>query len=365
MVARFNFGYRAAGRLDRLALGAALAIVIVMLLPARGTAAPPPASFYGVSGSETEPRDFRMMAAANVGTYRTVFGLRVAKPHQDGPYDWRTFDAVVRETALNGIEMVPIVYGVPAWLSTERGTTPLSTPTARYEFNRYTEALVARYGPSGEFWSLYPGLPFQPITTWQIWNEPNSRTWWLPRPDPRDYGTLLDRAAGRIHAIDPFARVLSAGIVAEPTNPKAIRGAGFLRRLFNRSEAARTLDAVAYHPYAPSVEGVRRQLLDARGSLRRAGAPRMPIWVTEVGWGSVGPDDHPLIKSHAGQVRTLQRTFGMLARQRKLGVRRALWYHWKDARDDLCLWCESSGLVSPDRQPKRIYRAFREAAARR
>ena len=85
--------------------------------------------------------------------------------------------------------------------------------------------------------------------------------------------------------------------------------------------------------------------------------------MTEVGWGSRGPIEHPLIKTDRGQARSLRNLFELVLRNRdRLGVERLLWYHWRDAADDLCLWCKTSGLLDRKSRPKRIYEVFRALA---
>ncbi len=101
-----------------------------------------------------------------------------------------------------------------------------------------------------------------------------------------------------------------------------------------------------------------------RGVLNNAGLDA-PVWVTEIGWGTEGPRDHPLIKSKRGQRRALAETFEIARRLRSsLGVERVLWYLWQDRIDTLCLWCESSGLLDRQAEPKRLLSTFRELATR-
>ncbi len=101
------------------------------------------------------------------------------------------------------------------------------------------------------------------------------------KPKPKDYGKVLVRSAAAIHSVDPNAQVMTAGIVAEPTNAHAILGKRFLADLFKSRAVRNAVDIVAYHPYARNVAGVRGQLKQARASLRsavparrRCGSPR-------------------------------------------------------------------------------------------
>ena len=50
------------------------------------------------------------------------------------------------------------------------------------------------------------------------------------------------------------------------------------------------------------------------------------------------------------------------ARRERLGIEKVLWYHWRDYRDDLCRWCETSGLVTKNLRTKPIYDTFRDIA---
>ena len=342
-------------------LGAILivaALVAALDAPARAVAAQAPKGFFGVNiSSILETDDYGKMAAADVGTLRTGFLYRNAKQHRDDPWDWTSFDELAAGTATNGIDLIPVLYGVPPWISTERGSTPLGR--AETAWREYLTALVERYGPGGEFWSQHPEIPARPIRVWQAWNEPNSRTWWRPKPDPKEYGKLLVLSARTIHAVDPKAKIMTAGIVAEPTNAAAIPGDRFLRGLFRSKAVRRATDLVGFHPYAPTTKAVQKQLESARKTLRKSRMAKTPIWVTEIGWGSEGPRSHPLIMPEP----RLESEFGKLLRmavdeRRRLGLGNLDWYHWQDHPDDLCLWCESSGLLDVDGLAKPLLGIF-------
>lgn len=366
MSARRKLGLR--GMEPRLATGIIVLLAFLALCaPTDSAAASPPAppGFFGVDGGVPVTDDFGQMAAGDVGIYRAVFGFRAFKTAPGQAYDWRYSDHLVLESARQGIDLLPILYGSPPWISEDRNATPIHGRTRRREWRELLVALVERYGPTGTFWPQHPLLAPRPLRVWQIWNEPNSITWWGPRPRPREYALLLERSERAIHSADPTARILSAGIVAEPTNANAIPGPAYLRRLFSVRGIGGAADAVAYHPFSPTVRGVGRQLREARRSLRGTPAAKLPIWITEIGWGTEGPREHPLIKSDRGQNRALRQTFELVLRRRvRLGIERTLWYHWRDERDDLCLWCESSGLLDKHSQPKRIFRTFRSIATR-
>lgn len=337
-------------------------------MPAAAPAAEPaavvaPPGFFGVDGLEMTSEDFDLLRDADAGVFRAVFPFSGAKTRQKQPYQWGGFDYVFYQTAARGIDLLPVLYGSPPWIAKDRSVVPLHNHQAIGEWRLFLEAVVARYGPGGAFWNENPYLPYEPVDTWQIWNEPNSITWWAPRPKPKEYALLLQRSADAVHSVDPAARIMTAGIVARPTNAHAIPGKKFMSKLFAYANAREATDVVAFHPYSPSVPGVRHQIVSARRVLRKAGVGGLPIWITEIGWGTKGPKNHPLIKSKDGQARALRDTFEMVLREREdLGIERLLWYHWRDSKDKLCLWCESSGLLDRHRRKKEIFRDFRQIA---
>ncbi len=76
--------------------------------------------------------------------------------------------------------------GSPAGRWRSRGTTP--------PYAAFCQPSSRRYGPGGTFWQ--PHAPAEPITGWQIWNEPNVPVFW---PAASLRGALRRAAQGRPH----------------------------------------------------------------------------------------------------------------------------------------------------------------------
>jgi hypothetical protein len=332
-------------------LVALLAAALLVPLAAGDAAAAAARPFFGVHVRSIDGGDWSRMRRANVGTVRTAFNFSTAKRHEHAAYDWDRFDRIVRGTAREGLALLPVLYGVPSWVPEARKEI-LEQPV-RSVWRRYVEALVRRYGSGGEFWAEHPRLPYQPIEEWQVWNEPNSFVNW-PEPDPQEYGRFLTRTARAIHRTDPDARVVSAGVIAEPINGSAERGARYLRRMFRTSRAARAADVIAVHPYARNVAAEKRLIEDTRQVMDRAGLEKMPLWVTEIGWGR-----------KADQRKYLRRTLEMTWRQRRrLRIEGVVWYQWQDGPDHACGWCVSAGLIRDDGVAKALLRIYRTTARR-
>ncbi len=95
-----------------------------------------------------------------------------------GEFDFSEVDAEIAAAAKDGFQVMPVVYGTPAWLSSNEARPPLSH-LALTAWQGFLRRLVARYGPGGSLWK--DNAYRDPIHRWQIWNEPNFRLFWLLR----------------------------------------------------------------------------------------------------------------------------------------------------------------------------------------
>lgn len=348
------------------ALLALIAIVAALALAGRADARPAPKGFFGVHQLHPDPAAFGEMAAADVGMLRVAFPYQQALPLVGTPpsadFTWLRFDPIVAAAARDDIDLLPVVLGASSGGPT---ATPLDSKRATADWKRYLTKLVERYGPDGSFWNgpAGAGVPYHPIADWQIWNEPNSANNWA-KPSARQYGKLLTISAKAIHAVDAKADVVSAGVISQPVRHSNEDGDVFLRKMLKSKAARKAADAIAIHPYTGTVKGVEKQIELTREVLDRAKLRRMPIWVTEIGWGA-GKSSNPLIVSKAKQKRNLRDSFEMMLEQRrKLKIGKVIWYQWQDGHDAVCGWCSTSGLLHGNGSPKPLRDQF-EAIARR
>ena len=337
---------------------ALLATVMSLSAPDTSLAAQAPKGFFGVHPRFIDGNiDYAEMKAADVGLLRTGFNIAGVKAHANDAYDWGQFDSIVTGTASNGIDLLPVLYGVPRYISTKPGAVPLGN--SETEWRAFLTAIVDRYGPDGEFWSLNPAIPYRPIEEWQIWNEENALSNWKGKPKPREYGRLLAISADAIHAQDPNALLVTGGVISTPQNPKAINGVTYLKRMLKSKAAKRAADIIAIHPYSGAVRDIKKQFRLTREMLDRATLVRTPIWVTEIGWGTGSGDRNPLIVSPARQRHNLRRAFRMTLQVRqRFDVGRVVWYQWRDGTDNICKWCGTSGLLQENGIAKPLLNVF-------
>jgi hypothetical protein len=118
----------------------------------------------------------------------------------------------------------------------------------------------------------------------------------------------------------------------------------------------RYFDVVAFHPYAPTIKESIGQVVKVRRALRRHGDSGIPLWVSEIGWGSGRPEKNHFNKGPHGQATMLLRMFKALDGARhRLHLTMVSWFDWQDPHrnDPDCGWCGRAGLIDwhGDRKP--------------
>jgi len=354
---------------SRCALLATVAAALVLAVTATPAAAVNGAFFGTVAAETPAAEEFADMGAANVGTYRFPLDWSQIQPTEGTPHDWSAIDPQVENAALNGIEVLPVAYGSPEFAAGERREPPLGSQQAKQGWKDFLTAAVERYGRGGEFWTTFelehPGVEPRPMTALQLWNEQNSPTFYAPKPSPKEYAKLLKISNQALAGAD--LAIVLGGMFGTPRRNQGIYSWKFLKRLYKVKGAKKLFDAVALHPYSPNLSGVTAQIELARKQMRKAKDRKTPVWITELGWGSAGTNNHPLVKSEDGQRKMLRKSFNLaLDRKGKWKIRRVLWFSWRDPDTDedlvggVCHWCGSAGLFAVDLEPKPAFDQYRK-----
>ncbi len=360
------------------AVAAATATVAAGAQPAQAA----PRGFYGVVASSIpQPSEFQAMARGGAGGVRFLIYWRQVQSVDGSHYDWSRVDPIVAGAAQAGLPLLPFIYGTPTWAADCRGipngfcdrADPLRTAAGRSGWRNFVTAAVDRYGPNGTFWSDTSDAynpPKLPIREWQIWNEPNSTTFFRPRPSPKRYGKLLKISAAAIHSRDRRARIDLAGLFGTPPKPSQSLWK-FLDGLYKIKGIKSKFDAVAIHPYSGNIKGIRYQLQRTRKLMAEHKDKKTPLVLTELGWGSGSPtapppQGGPLQKGEQGQAHMLTSSFHLLAKQRKtFKISRVYWFTWEDLPLNTageCFLCASAGLFTASGAAKPSWPAFARAA---
>ncbi len=329
-----------------------------------GVAADP---FYGVAPEGLQnPTDYERMRTGGLGTVRVVLQWSAIEGEK-GVYNWQSSDQVLSQLALAGLDPLVTVYGTPAAYASEATAAPTNDEETFDAWADFLAAAVARYGSEGDYWPAFAetngDADPRPVSEWEIWNEPNSSTFWSPTPDPAAYGDLIKRSAKIIGKADPQAKVMSAGMFATPQSDGAIVSYDFLDALYGVDGVDGAIDIVGVHPYGPDENAVIDQVEKTRKAVDATGSDA-PLWATEIGWGANPKSGNDLAKTPEEQAELLGSTFGKLSGSREeLNLDGVVWYTWHDSVDSAvgeCGWCATAGLVDADRDTKPAWEAYTE-----
>lgn len=205
--------------------------------------------------------------------------------HGHAVYHWDYDDMVVSEMAQARLSWEPTLQYTPKWaqvhrpnvlhLKSGRFVTPLP-PAKNSTYAAYVTAFMRRYGAHGSFWAAHRDLPFRPVRTVEIWNEPDNNHNWGPDVNLQDYAKLYEAARAAIHRVNPGARVMTGGLAWTQSS---------LPRLLKAFEG-KPIDAVAVHAYGATPRTTVALARFALSEMRKFGRGRTPVIVNEYGWTS-------------------------------------------------------------------------------
>jgi hypothetical protein len=238
-------------------------------------------------------RQLDLIRQTGVRSLRVAFYWSGAQPYSDWsqvpvkqqmnfrggpvPTDFHATDAVVAEAAARHLTVLPVVLDAPRWdTAFVRGS--MNTPKDVTAYATYMSLLVLRYGPQGSFWVDNPTLPYLPIHSWQVWNEPNLLPFWSVHPWVSSYVRLLRAAHDAVKSVDPSAKIVLAGL-----DNYSWQYMSWIERV---PGARRLFDVAAVHPYTLTAAGVMTIISRFRTAMDRAGDRAKPILITEFGWPS-------------------------------------------------------------------------------
>jgi hypothetical protein len=282
-----------------------------------------------------------------------------------GQRNWALYDDLVANASAQGIRWLPVLFGSPSFAAQFATRPPVSKP-ARQAWANFVADAVNRYKPGGAFWQSASWQTFaathgnpapMPITDWQLWNEQNSPSYWLPRIRAKSYGRFLKMAGGAIHGADPSAQVVLGGMFTRPSQRRAVPLEEYIDDLYGVKRIKRAFDALAVHPYATSPGEALKLVKSVRKVTKKHGDGRAPIWVTELGWASSGTPSRYTVSPEA-QAANLEAGFRTLAANaERFGIQGVTWYSFRDASPG-GYWLNRTGLLELNGTPKPSWSTF-------
>src|SRR3954447_3047707 len=342
--------------------------LLLACLPAAARGAVPKDFFgvqddYMISGdADYRATNLSSMAALGVGTVREPFLWRDLQT-SPGQLDFVAYDRMVADISSHGLKILGVIFGPPASAQKSGPSKYTCPPKSNSDFADFAATLASRYGTKGTFWDDHPEVPRNPITSWQIWNEPNLRPYWCGKPNARQYVSMLRAISAGVKGEDSKAEVVTAGI---PQSRLGIPLLTYIREMY-KAGASDSFDTLAINPYSKTVGDLRKKLRDVRHIMNANHDKRAKIWVTELAWSDVGPSSAFRVgaKAQGTRIRGAVKLRGQ-ARSR-YGIRGAIYVYWRDLNpyppSFKDFWGLHTGLLRKDGSPKSAFFQFKKAIA--
>jgi hypothetical protein len=336
-------------------------LALPVLWPASAGSRPfVPRGFFGISPQGfSDEEDFELMADAGIKSVRLPLNWGGMVPEPQDRFDplWGGIDSEVRLAAEHGIRAFFFIWGTPEWVSSSQGGEPVASARQRREWMRFLRGAELRYGPHGRFWRENRDVPELPVHQWEIWNEENIVTF-SRVPNPQRFGRLIRISGAYLHRADPQSTVILGGLFGHPLQiPPNIDSPDYLAQVYAIPGIKRFFDGVALHPYIADARALTGEIERLRRVMALNHDARTKLYMTEMGWGSAGFESR-WERGPRGQARELNRSFSLLAsNRRRWRIGGVWWFSWLDLAHS-CQFCDSAGLLTSRHEAKPSWYRF-------
>jgi hypothetical protein len=227
-------------------------------------------------------------AGGRVGRADSGWGITEPKAPRHGhhTYKWAYDDMIVTDMAQAHLTWEPTLAFAPKWAEVHRSAVlhlksgrfiAYLPPASNGTFALYATAFMKRYGRHGAFWKANRTLHYQPVTSVEVWNEPDNTHDWGKDINLTDYMRMYEAVRTAVHRVDRRARVMTGGLAwTESSLPRLLKA-------FRRQP----MDALAVHPYGSNPNASIKVARDALADMAAWGRGRTPVVANEYGWTSV------------------------------------------------------------------------------
>jgi len=294
----------------------------------------------------SSPKDIEkaasLMNRAHVGWVRMDFLWSDIEP-VEGQFDFVKYDAIVDILNVRGIHVLGILNYSADWASS----------CGKWNCKPKDDKLFVNYAV--EVIKRYKGK----VKYWEVWNEPDSVTYWEEQDGLKVYSELLKNVYIAAKKIDPDCRILNGGIA---------NGLGSINHLYENG-AKDYFDILNIHFFesplhAGSIHAVENYPKLAYKIMQRNGDGNKKIWITETGCPGVKPGkstanwwvgDNPDERQQAAWLKDVYTQF-----LKDPHVEKVFWAFFRDTREHWENGVDYFGLVRWDYSIKPAFKAYRD-----
>lgn len=288
-------------------------------------------------------RVISLIKGAGVGIVRMDFLWEDIEPRKS-EFNFAKYDKIVKMLSQENIAILAILNYNVSW--TSPGAKWNTAPKDNKLFVNYAAKLIKRY--KGK------------IKYWEIWNEPDSGTYWEPQDGLKSYCRLLKEVYIAAKKVNPECKILNGGLAS---------GLGSINRLYDNG-AGGYFDILNIHFFetplnANSIKAVTAYPKLAYKIMSRNGDADKLIWITEIGcpgvkktiqtknwWMGKNPDEQQ-------QAQWVTKVYSELLKNNK--VEKIFWAFFRDCNNHWGTGVDYFGLVRWDFSEKPSFQAYRDA----
>jgi hypothetical protein len=202
------------------------------------------------------------MAKSGIPFVRMDFSWEDLEPDQ-GEWDFTKYDRIVKLLTDNNIRILGIVSYSATWASSNVDHLWNYPPKKNEYFTAYTAAVIAHYKNKVKYW--------------EVWNEPDSRSYWVPQDTLVGYTNLLKETYAIAKKTDPSCKIVLGGL-ADPWKIDWIYKNGG-KDYFDIANIHTLVSPLNDAPLAV----VKSSITQVKKTMVRFGDGKKSIWITELG----------------------------------------------------------------------------------
>jgi hypothetical protein len=286
-----------------------------------------------------------LIKEAGIGFVRLDFLWEDIEPEQ-GKFALAKYDQIVEVLVEHRLAILGLLNYSAPWAASE-GTWN-SPPGDTQTFVNYAVKVIGRYKDKVKYW--------------EVWNEPDSPTYWAKQDGLESYCALLKEVYLAAKKIDPDCRILNGGLA---------NGLSSVNRLYDQG-AKDYFDILNIHYFAqPLSAGAISQVTAfprlVRKVMERNGDQDKEIWLTEIGcpgvkkelavanwWLGENPDEQQ-------QAEWLKEAFTQLLKEKT--VEKIFWAFLRDCHNHWGNGIDYFGLLRWNFSCKPAFRAYKQITA--
>lgn len=290
-------------------------------------------------------KSLSLMQSAQVGWIRLDFLWEDIEP-TEGKFDFAKYDTIVKLVKDQGINILGVLHYSANWASScEEWNCP---PKDNVLFVNYASKVIQRYK--------------EQVKYWEVWNEPDSATYWKPQDGLKSYCLLLKEVYLAAKKIDPDCKILNGGLANGLSSINHLYDNGakdyfdilnihfFQNPLFGEN----ALKAVASYPKLAYKIMSRNKDKDKRIWITEIGCPGVKLQLTVNNWWlGENPNEHQ-------QAQWVKKVYTELLKNPQ--VEKIFWAFFRDTKKHWDNGVDYFGLVRWDYSVKPSFKSYKECS---